>query len=487
MAKVLLINPPLTNEEIYSDYAVASAVLPPLGLCYIASILEKNHHEVKIIDGVAEKTGSRELIRRIKEFSPDIVGLSAMTVGFNRAVQTAKLVKQVNTSIITLIGGPHVSSIPVKVFQEHDCFDIGVVGEGEYTARELVSLLEKSKFKNYKKILRKIRGIVYKQDDKSKKIILNERREPIQNLDELPLPARHLLPDIKHYNLILMNQKPNFASIVPSRGCPFQCIYCDQNVFGRTWRRFSNEYIMNEIGELVTKYHVRTLQIQDDLFTLKRESVVQFCNMLKEKKFNIKWNLSSRVNLIDEPLAKLMKETGCEIVYFGIESGNQEVLNKIKKGITLKQIRKGVAITKKAGMSPHGSFIIGLPFDTKETIEETINFALSLPLDIASFHIATPYPHTEFEAIAPDFGLIHIKDYSQYRGHPNEVVFTPKGISGEYLLKKQKEAYRRFFLRPKMIMNKLKDINNFEKFKMYLKGAISLLKPKKNKHNNLAL
>jgi anaerobic magnesium-protoporphyrin IX monomethyl ester cyclase len=474
MAKILLISPPLTPEEIYSDYGIASAVLPPLGLCYIAAVLEKENHEVKIIDGVAEKINSKELIEKIKEFNPNIVGITAMTVGFNRAVETAKKIKEFNKEIIVLLGGPHISSIPKKVFEEQECFDIGVVGEGEYTAVELIKILEKTNFIKYKKKIKNVKGLVYK-DDKGF-IVQTQKREPIENLDELPMPARHLLPNIKLYNVLLMNQEPNFASIIPSRGCPFQCIYCDQNVFGRKWRSFSPEYIIKEIEELVNKYGVKTVQIHDDLFTLKRERVARFCQLLKEKNIKIRWNLPSRVNLIDEELAKLMKESGCEIIFFGIESGDQDILNKIKKGITLEEARIGVNIVKNAGISPHGSFMIGLPFDTKETIEKTINFAKSLPLDIVSFHIATPYPNTEFEKIARDYGTIHITDYSQYRGHPSEVVFTTKGLSGEYLLKKQKEAYRRFYLRPRIVFDKIKNLNSLNQFKMYLKGFFTLLK-----------
>lgn len=473
MAKILLINPPLTKEEIYSKYGVASAVLPPLGLCYISAVLEKESHAIKIIDAIAEKITERELIDRIKKFNPQIVGITAVTVSYNRAVETAMQIKEFDKDIIILLGGPHVSSIPRRVFEEQDCFDIGVVGEGENTAKELVRYLEKKKFKDYKSGLKKIKGIIYKNKDK---IIQTPRRDLIENLDELPLPARHLLPDIKLYNLVLMSQKPNFASLIPSRGCPFQCIYCDQNVFGHNWRSFSPEHMIEEIEELINKYGVRTLQIHDDLFTLKRERVIKFCKLLKERNIKIAWNLASRVDLIDEELAKLMKKSGCEIVYFGIESGDQEVLNKIKKRITLEQARKGIEIAKKTGLSPHGSFILGLPFDTKETIEKTINFALSLPLDVATFHLATPYPNTEFEKIAGDFGVIHISDYSQYRGHPNQVVFTPKNISRKYLLKKQKQAYRRFYLRPRIILNKLKNLNEFRQIKTYAQGALALLK-----------
>lgn len=180
---------------------------------------------------------------------------------------------------------------------------------------------------------------------------------------------------------------------------------------------------------------MKTIQIQDDLFTLRHDRIKRFCNLLLEKSIKITWNLSSRVDTINEDIARLMKKSGCDIVYFGIESGDQEVLDKIKKRITLEQARDTIKMAEKIGLRPHGSFIIGLPFDTRESIEKTIEFALSLPLEVATFHIATPYPNTEFEKIAPDYGTMYTPDWSQYRGHPDEVMYTPpgdiKGISSQ--------------------------------------------------------
>ena len=465
----------MTQEEIYSSYGVAAAILPPSGICYLASVLENEGHVVQIIEGIAEKTTPEQLKEKVVEFDPQIIGITALTVAYKRAIETVKIIKEVNRDAVILFGGPHVSSIPIKTFEETKIFDVGVVGEGELTIIELVKHLKNNKFKNYKKGLEKIKGIVFNDDEG--KVIMTPRRELIQDLDVLPSPARHLLPDITMYNTLLAGgQKPNIASLVPSRGCPYQCIYCDQNVFGHKWRVFSAEYLIKEIEDLVKNYGVRTVQIQDDLFTLNRDRVETFCRLLKEKNIKINWNLSSRVNLIDDKLAKLMKEAGCDIVYFGIESGNQDVLNKIKKGITLEEAKEGVSIAKKAGLQPHGSFILGLPFDTKDTIEETINFAKSLDLDVVSFHLATPFPNTELEQIAPDYGTVYSIDWSQYRSHPDEVTFTPKGMTKEYLLKKQREAYRRFYFRPKIILNKLKSINSFEALSGHVKAALTLFK-----------
>ncbi len=471
--KILLINPPMTQEEIYAHYGKSAPLLAPLGLCYLAAILLKNGFEVEIMDGIVEKSGKKETIERIKKSSATIVGITATTVGFYSAVRVAGWTKEFNKEIITIIGGAHTSSIPEETIKNHSCFDIGVFGEGEITLLELIKKYNEAKTKKiFEKNLPSINGIAFKRNGK---VYLNKKRELIKNLDEIPHPARQLLPDITFYNtnLSLGEDKP-IAHIIPSRGCPFNCIYCDQNVFGHRWRSFSTEYIIEEIEDLIKNYKVKTIQFQDDLFTANPKKVEEFCNLIKNRGLKFKWNLSSRVNLINEELAKKMYDAGCRIIYFGIESGDQNMLNFIKKGIKLEQVINTIKIVKKSKLVAHGSFIIGLPGDTKESIEKTINFALHLPLDVATFHIAIPYPNTEFERIAGKYGKVKSRDWSQYRGHPSEVIFTPKGITGEYLLKKQKNAYKRFYFRWKTIKTRLKEMK-LRNIPGYIQGAKSVL------------
>ncbi len=456
-ARVLLINPTMTQEEIYAHYGKSAPMLAPLGLCYLASVLLQDGFHVEILDGVIEKSGKDDAIERIKGGSATIVGLTATTVCFYSAVRIAERIKEYNPDILTLIGGPHVSAIPEETLSNHGCFDIGVIGEGELTLLEIAKEFDKAKeLKDFWGRLDSIKGIAFRSDGL---VVVNKRRELIKNMDEIPPPARHLLPDINKYNTnIAMGEDRPLVHVIPSRGCPFACIYCDHNVFGRTWRSFSTKYVLDEIEDLIRRYHVRTIVFHDDLFTANHEKVEDFCAQVKKRGMRFKWNVTSRVNLIDEQLAKKMYDAGCRTIYFGIESGDQRMLDFIKKGITLEQAKKAVEVVKKVGLMAHGSFIIGLPTDTKETIEKTIQFALSLPLDVATFHIAVPYPNTEFERIAEGYGTIKSRDWSKYSGHPNEVIFIANGLSGEYLLKKQKEAYRRFFFRGRVIKSRIRDL-----------------------------
>lgn len=465
----MLLNPPMSQAEIYSDYNKMAPILAPLGICYIAAVLEKNGHNVRIIDSIAEKINKDKIIRRIEKYQPDIVGVTVTTASFFRAVELAELIKSIYKNILIVIGGPHVSSLPKESLSNCDFFDIGVFGEGEYTFLEIVDSYKNGSLKNN---LEKIKGISYR---KNGRVFVNEPRRPIENLDELPYPARHLLPNISLYNtnLYVYERKP-LVHMVPSRGCPYECIFCDQNVHGKKWRVFSPEYIISEIEFVIKKYGVKTIHFQDDLFTLHPERVIKFCELLKEKKFDLTWNISSRVNTLNEDLLKIIKDSGCRIIYFGIESGDENILKIIKKGHTIQQVKFAVNAAKKVGLIVHGSFIIGNPKETEGTIEETIKLALTLPLDAATFSMMTPYPNTEFYRMYSRYGKIKSFDWFQYRAHPDEAIFVPYGLKSKYLLKKQKDAYKRFNFRLKIIFNALKQVKNIEKLRLYL-NAIKIL------------
>ncbi len=461
----------MRQEEIYSDYAMMAPILAPLGICYIAAVLEKNNYNVRIIDSIAEKINKNEILRRIENYQPDIVGMTSTTASFFSAIELAGAIKSLNNNMLIVIGGPHVSSLPRESLSDSEFFDIGVFGEGEYTFLEIV---ENYKSGHLEDNLERIKGISYR---KNGKVFVNESREPIENLDELPYPARHLLPNINLYstNLYVAERKP-LIHMIPSRGCPFHCIFCDQNVHGREWRRFSPEYIIREIEFVVKNYGVKTIQFQDDLFTFYPEKIIKFCNLLKEKKIDLTWNISSRVDTLNEELFKIMKDAGCRIIYFGIESGDENILKIIKKGHTIQQVKVAVNAAKRVGLVVHGSFIIGNPEETEQTIEKTIKFALMLPLDAATFSVMTPYPGTELTNNYFKYGIIKSFDWFKYKGHPDEAIFIPFGLESKYLLKKQKYAYRKFYFRWKMVFNILKRVKSLEILKLYLNALRIFLK-----------
>ncbi|MDI6825959.1 MAG: radical SAM protein [Candidatus Aenigmarchaeota archaeon] len=457
----------MKQGEIYSKYAKGAPCFPPLGLCYIASMLEKNHN-IKIIDGVTEKLTLQQLRNAIQKFDPDIVGITSTTVSFLRAVDTAKVVKSVDKDIIVILGGPHVSAIPKETFENYKCFDIGVVGEGEYTMLDLLQAIEKQRK------LKTIRGIVFR---KNRKIIITQGRESIKNLDELPFPARHLLPNFPDvYNPPHYEKRLPVAHMITSRGCPYRCIFCTQAVFGRTWRGNSPKYMLQEVTHLIEKFKIKDILFQDDLFTFSQLRVMEFCDLLINENIDLTWSCSTRVNLVNKLLLEKMYKAGCRTIYYGIESGDQNILNFMNKGITLKHVIKVINLTKLSGIESYGSFILGFPTETPETIEKTIEFALKLPLDAVSFHITVPYPGTVLSQIANQYGTTcRPDDWSRYRGHPDDLVFIAHGLTDKFLIKKQKEAYRRFYFRFPMILRKLKEIDSLGKVKLYINGFLSLI------------
>lgn len=456
--KVLLSTIPVKNEETYSHFAFAAPKIPTLGLAYIAAVLEKNQIGVKIIDCIIENKSLEDLKKEIINFDPDLIGLTCNTPTYSKARETISFLKATFPDKKIILGGPHVSALKKDVLTENPLLDIGVYGEGEYTFLEIVK----------GKPLNKIKGIIFR---KKTKIFMNPPRPLIKDLDKLPYPARHLLPNLELYAQTPMRHiKGAMISMVTSRGCPFSCTYCDQAVFGRTWRAHSVDYILKEIKSI--KEPISFVSFEDDNFTLDKKRLVEFC---EKKDFNFLWSCSLRIDSVNEDLLKLMKKSGCRILYFGLESGNQDLLDSVNKKIRLKDVKNKLQLIKKIGLQSYGSFIIGLPGETKTTIKETLSFALNLPLDGASFNLFVPYPNTPLRIKSFEKGSIS-DDWRLYSDHSSRAPFIPKGFTQEELLKAQKKAYKKFYLRPKYILTHLDTFMNKDFLKKAVRAAIKLIK-----------
>ena len=465
--RVCLINPPITPKERYGNIAKdGGGKQAPLGICYLAAVLKKNKIPVSIIDAEAENLSYGGILKRIKIFRCNFVGITSTTVAFSKALELAKKIKYSNKDIFTAIGGPHVSALPQETL-EHNCFDVGVIGEGEYTFLELVQAL--SNKKNYENI----KGLVIK---KNGKIIKTKSREPIENLDELPYPARELLPDKNLYNPPPMNYlKKPVLSIVTSRGCPNKCTFCDHGVFGYKFRGHSAKRIVEEIKMLIRDYNAKEISIVDDNFTVDKKRVFEFCRLLKQNKINIPWNARVSENTVTKKMLKSMKETGCWYIEIGIETGSPRVLKDLKKETTLEKIADIVKYANKIGFEVKGFFIIGTPTDTKESIEQTIKFAKKIPLTDIVTTIFTPFPNTEAYSQSKKYGkILHNSDWAKFNNW--EVVFLPKNLAKEQIGYYWKKFYREFYFRPAIILRNLKQINNWIAIKRYFRGAKVLIK-----------
>jgi len=454
---ILLTTIPVEEKDTYSAYAFAAPRMPPLGLAYVAGVLEKDGHKVKILDCVMDKITTDNVIAIINEFKPEIVGLSSSIITYNKAKATIKAIKSAFPNIRTVFGGPHISMFKDKVLADVPELDIGVYGEGERTFQELAN----------GKAPPLVLGAIYR--DSAGKIVVNPPQPQIKNLDELPLPARHLLPDIKRYSHTpLRSMKGIMVSMVTSRGCPLGCKYCDQATFSG-FRGHSPDYIFKEIDSIGED--IAFISFEDDNFGFDKVRLKDFCAEKINRGYKFKWGCSMRLEWIDNETAALMKKSGCATLYFGIESGNQDMIYYVNRRMTLSLIREKLQIVKKHRIQAYGSFIIGLPKDTRETMEQTVKFAMSLPLDGASFNIYTPYPNTTLREEAKKYGSVS-DNWDDYSDHAPHTPFLLNGITENELLDIQKNAYRRFYMRPKYILMHIDKVLNAD----FVKKSLAAMK-----------
>lgn len=422
---------PPSKSAIKSTLGVTG---PPLGLGYLASALEKKGHEVRVIDSLAMGYYLADVKREVQKFDPELVGITATTPAIYDAYGIARAVKEVNPDCRTVLGGPHATFMARETLKECPHLDVVVKGEGEQTIAELSSGKE----------LRAIKGIAFRENGKARE---NEKRGFVKNLDEIPFPAYHLLP-MKKYEM----RGIKFAAMITSRGCPFQCVFCSSSkLCGKIWRGRSPENILGEIKLLGEKYGVKEIEFLDDTFTLNKERTKALCALIRKEKVDISWSCSSRVDTVNEELARELKEAGCHSIYLGVESGSQRSLNFLKKGINLNQAKKAVTVLKKLKLNTVSTFIIGIPGETVEAIEKTIKFAKKLTPTLAQFTILTPYPGTEIYEFARRNGLLLTRDWSKYTTLDPVMKlprFTARKLKG--LLRK---AYISFYCRPSQILN----------------------------------
>ncbi|MFH1451638.1 MAG: radical SAM protein [archaeon] len=458
--KVLLVNLPF--EKIYEKTGLKGVApsTPPLGIaCIAASLLEKKH-DVKIFDLNIYST--EKFINELKDFKPDFVGISFVTPLIKEAKKICKLAKRENSKIIVVCGGPHASSFPESSLKETSA-DISVIGEGDFTIQEIVG----------GKSLAKIKGIAYLADGKIK---LNSRKEFIKNLDELPFPAYQLYEKDSYQVPHAIAKKNPVAWVETSRGCVFGCIYCNKSCFGRTFRVKSPERVVEEFKKL-KELGFKEIHLTDDGFTTDISRAKKICGLLIQKKIEILWSTITgiRVDRVDFELLKKMKKAGCYRVYFGIESGNQKIINNIKKGIKLEQVIQAVDWAKKAGLEVAGYFMIGLPGETKETMQNTINFAKCLDLDLAKISITIPLPATEMFEDLDKKGRIKTKDWEKFKFYstPSTIYDHPQ-LSWDEIESYYKKFYRIIYLNPRFIWKRLKTSIKDKRILEDIKMALSM-------------
>jgi len=436
--KIVLINPPL----IFDKKAGAPTVFQPLGLAYVAAVLEKEH-EITIIDANVEGRGGAgkltalsmdEISERVRALRPDIAGITVpFSVNAASALDTARAVKSVDKNIITVLGGPHPSIRSVETLSD-DAVDIIVLGEGEATAKELVDSIGFSGFKG----LKDVKGIGFKEGSTP---VITEKRPLISDLDSIPFPARHLLPMDRYYSAFESGAaaRPAYtygnrwASIFTSRGCPFDCNFCSIRLtMGRGFRARSSANVILEIDELVSRHGVTHINIEDDNFTFDRDRVLDVCNHIMGRGYGITWSTPNgiRADRIDPEVVSAMAASGCRRVFIAPESGVQRVVSEIiRKKLDLRKVEDAVRLLSQNGIAVDASFVIGSIGETKNDIWKTIRFAMRLKrlgMDRAGFHIATPLYGTKLydEALARGYMRKEPRDDEFSTGQP--LIETPE-------------------------------------------------------------
>ncbi|MGC8618021.1 MAG: B12-binding domain-containing radical SAM protein [Thermoplasmata archaeon] len=434
--KILLLSPP-TDSVIKSVIGVTG---PPLGLAYLASIARNQGDEVNIVDSIAMDYTFEEISGQIKKFDPDLIGLTSTTSMIPDAYKVAEIAKSYNNEIKTVIGGPHVTFTQEETLKESPHIDFTVAGEGETAFSNLLLYLKG------KKEIKEIKGISYRD---SEKIIVTPPEQLIKDVDSIPLPAIDLLPMDKY-----KAGTKKFGTLMTSRGCPYNCIFCSSSLqFGKIWRGHSTERVMTELRRLVFDYGIHEIEFLDDTFTLNMKRAVEIAKNIKAENLDIKWSGSARVNLFNEEIARSMKDSGAHTIYFGIESGNQNILDFIGKGIKLQQAVDSVRKGNEAGLHTLGSFIIGFPDDTVKEVKNTIKFAKQVKVKIAQFTIATPYPGTRLWQLAKSKNLIRTTDWRKYT--TLNPVMTLKNFNDKQIMGWLGKAYAYFYLRPTYLLNDL--------------------------------
>lgn len=461
--RISLVNPPHDEHKLgYGlKYKTKYGYHPPIGLAYIASPLEDAGHQVQIVDGVASHMTFNEVVRQIKLFRSDVVGITSMTTNFQYAVEMAQEIRKALPDTPILLGGAHANYFAEDILREHDCFDIIVKGECDFYVHEIFKIALEGK--DYARL----QGCVYRGPNSE--IVENPPGPRPHDLDEVKAPAWHLLDFTNYINLPGMNRRLPYFILLTSRGCPWgKCTFCYESATkAHRYRRHSPERVIEEVKWLIEVHGVRELYFWDDVFFINTKWMNRFYDLIEENNLDFTWAASGRVDFMKYDFLKRGKELGLWNIFLGIESGNQDLLDMMKKGTTIERIKEVVGWTKELDIETRCSFLFGLPGETPEKAQRTIEFAKELDPTYPIFYSAYPYLGTELYDIAIREGQFLTREY---RGM-SRVTYLPAGYdSTEQLDKIIRKAYLSLYLRPSYILKQLKRLKYFKDPLIYWEG-----------------
>jgi len=469
--KFVIANPPWpgegygTRSNIRWPHRRGDKVLTfPIYLAYATAILKSKKLDAIGIDAIEKEWDTTRFVEEIKKINPKIVFLEISTPSIYHDLETAELIKK-ETNLLVALMGPHATYFHKELVENNSFIDFCIRNEFEYTIRDLCLAIKNNS------PLGNILGITYRKENK---VIINKSRPLIENLDEIPFPDRDDFK-LENYQQAFYGGKKT-ALVISSRGCPYQCTFClwPDTLYGHKYRERSAKNMVNEIELLVNNYGVDEIYFDDDSFTINKKHITDFCNEINSRNIKIPWLCMGRVNNVDGETLNLMKESGCKEIFYGFESGSQEILDHSCKNITLEQIKNAVKLTQKAGICAGGSFVFGLPKESMKTVRETIRFAKKLGANYVQFTLAAPFPGTKLYEEAKSKNLLKLNSWEDLDGTKGPI------IESEFLNKNQmsgiiRKAYLSYYTSPRIIIQNLKTISDWNSFRKVMRGAFSVL------------
>jgi len=434
-------------------------VVPSPSLLYLVPYLKQDGHEVRYMEGLFSTFDA--VYQTIAEFKPQMIGMTVTSVDWRNTKELVREIRERFPDLLLVVGGIHPTLWMEKCFEECPGLDIVVYGEGENTTRELANRLSANEE------LAGLQGIIYRDNGE---LVRNEPRLPVKNLDQLPFPDRTVIDLNKYLPSPTFYHRLPHASIIGSRGCPYRCTFCHTD---RHTRMRSAKNIVDEIEMLNTNFGVVDVAFWDDTFTLSEQRAFDICKEILRRNLDVDWCVNARADKITKPLLRKMKEAGCWRVLYGIESGVQKNLDRLKKDIRLDQIRHAVRMTNEVGIEAYGTFMFGIPGETFEEGLETIRFACSVGLDFAVFVSLTPFPGSEVYDDVVSGKIQAVKHEAPY--DLKNISFVPDSLTEqeiEYLIK---TAHKKFYLQPRTILRRFKKMRNMHDLKKNVKGFLLLL------------
>lgn len=444
--RLALVSAPVNQRDRYGDFAEAGSSEPSFGLLCLAAVARQAGATVKVVEASARGLDPDSTLQEVLAFSPDCIGFTATTSGIHAVGGLAARLKTLLPRVLTVIGGCHATALPEETLETFPGFDLAVLGEGEETLREILARLVSGD-----RLPANIAGTAIREGAAIRRL---PARPLMVNLDALPLPAWDLLegfPGLFRPSPSRIRRWP-CASIVLTRGCPNQCVFCDRSVFGNHCRAYSPEYAVRLVRDLYDRHGVRELLIEDDTFVIVKARVREFCERIIDQKLRLSWSCLGRADRVDPDLLRLMRRAGCWQISYGIESGDPEILKSMHKRLDLDQIRQAVRWSREAGLRTKGFFIVGFPGETPASLECTRRFACSLPLDDISVMQMTPFPGSELYAMADQVGTFN-RDWRQM--NVINTVFVPRGLTQEDLESARSQLLKEFYLRPGVLARQI--------------------------------